>query len=941
MKSKIIKVVLLILILALIGFISINFNKSTVQAATSTGNVATSGKLVSGQPNPDTYNYHINTGNFEADTPGPTWLPLYKDFQIYCIETHAIFWFDQWIWYSEALRVNGMEYTLDCRLGGRHAVAPYEVNEYYEEGYMTYPQVTPVSTSTLPPAMAYIVSDSPDEWTLEKQRGLWNLRDEVVYNAQTGKYVPADNDIITGTQESTSAGPSKYDTVALNYAEFDYAVRGSNGMNIKDTTDMDEFTIVLDRSTNEYVMGPISMSYINGTYGNNTFGGITGMSIVGYNADGELVRDDITINGLRLRNSSGTYGNSMFLDFFKPNSTSKIDTTSQSYPKSGQEFQLVFDNPNTSSTSAKNKITTFKLRVTFRYMLANGRYSKLRSIKYYVKYHHNDKYNPHTHNGVLCYGCKKTTYLEELPQQWSMAADGIRSLYEQQIELGNGEIDTTINIGGHVWEDAVTGKESIADGLSSTSGDKSLKNIKVTLYTQDGSLAQLESDPNEAGISESELMSRINPTYTDANGNYLFKGVDSSQKYYVVFEYNGQKYMPTEYLKTSSRQYTSASQMVNAGLYNSTLWNTTSKATEANTSTVTGVKITRTQFDNRFREIASYPENYTSSNSLNRVGTRNATYTQLELMGYTLDEYGNYRKTGTQLVDGYLYNTIGLETNTYSEGEISKRVRDYIKQNKKFPDTNAMKTIYSRIAGNDTELWRKLQFIEDTYIQAYSGSPSTQRIDLYPVLDNFVVNDDGSTVSNGLYPGQLYVNLGLWRRQEYDASLRKDAYKSAVKINDKTVVYNYNKRAAEQNGANNSNGQDNNTYWDINVRMSDYNSYYGLSYNREIYNSDYTYNSSSLNRSGSNLEVYVTYKITIRNQSMSIMTQIEEIVDYYDADYTFKPNLSWAMYQTSSNRNTSVDDDAYYRMMNQSQSVIDRENTNATTFITNGHAVEA
>ena len=32
-----------------------------------------------------------------------------------------------------------------------------------------------------------------------------------------------------------------------------------------------------------------------------------------------------------------------------------------------------------------------------------------------------------------------------------------------------------------------------------------------------------------------------------------------------------------------------------------------------------------------------------------------------------------------------------------------------------------------------------------------------------------------------IYPGQLYINLGLWRRQEFDAALRKDIYKAALK----------------------------------------------------------------------------------------------------------------------------------------------------------------
>ena len=57
-----------------------------------------------------------------------------------------------------------------------------------------------------------------------------------------------------------------------------------------------------------------------------------------------------------------------------------------------------------------------------------------------------------------------------------------------------------------------------------------------------------------------------------------------------------------------------------------------------------------------------------------------------------------------------------------------------------------------------------------------------------------------------------------------------------------------------------------------------------------MYPSDYNY-------SGTNkLEAYVTYKVAIRNQSQSILTTIDEVVDYYDNTYEYIPKYSWAMY---------------------------------------------
>jgi len=157
-----------------------------------------------------------------------------------------------------------------------------------------------------------------------------------------------------------------------------------------------------------------------------------------------------------------------------------------------------------------------------------------------------------------------------------------------------------------------------------------------------------------------------------------------------------------------------------------------------------------------------------------------------------------------------------------------------------------------------------------------------------------------------IYDGQYYVNLGLWRRQEANLALRKDVYRAATRINGKTEIYEYDKRSEEDK------------YWEIQVRMQDYTNYYGTSYNREIYPADYNYRASITNLFGSELELYITYKITLRNTSQNILSEITEVVDYYDKDYTYKPELSWVMYKDNNsdgNEKVYVSKDEYYDMM--------------------------
>ena len=462
-------------------------------------------------------------------------------------------------------------------------------------------------------------------------------------------------------------------------------------------------------------------------------------------------------------------------------------------------------------------------------------------------------------------------------------------------------IPILIDISGHVWEDVVSTKESIADGVSNTGGgvDKSLKNIKVTLYESNGKLAKILSDPKD---NTGNVMNRINPTLTDEDGNYLFEGLDPLKQYYVTFEYNGQVYMPTEYNKGNAQYITK-----NSG----DAWKYTSKATEKTNE--------RNNFNSKFEEIGSYPANYKTTNSLG-VGIKingtyyNSSYSQLELMGYTLSKDGIYSQTGVQLIDGYKYDNKGLQTNEWSQGVISTKIREKIQSNKAYPD---IKQIYNEIAGSNQELKKMLQFIEDCKINAYTKSQDGGT-DLYPIYQNYIINKGSveyntgkeaqnatynmstetrsGTTYNPIYPGQFFINLGLWRRQEADISLTKDLYRSVVKINNKTEIYKEDptkesKRKITKDGTNKSDGNDNETCWDIPIRMSD--GYYDVEYNRKIYKSDYNYIGEK------SLDLYVTYKITAKNQSQSTVVQINEIVDLYSKDYEYMGDLSWITYNES------------------------------------------
>lgn len=520
------------------------------------------------------------------------------------------------------------------------------------------------------------------------------------------------------------------------------------------------------------------------------------------------------------------------------------------------------------------------------------------------------------------------------------------------IELnGRGEISIVIpnqkdikliSIGGNVWEDAKTGKASLGDGINSTTNnvDKNLENIKVSLYTEDMKLAELMP-----ADSVTNIYNRINPTLTDANGNYKFEGVDESKKYYVVFEYDGQVYMPTEYLAKgisgdTIQNYNSVEEMLgeltnigtgrdngnsgstggkNTGTGTNTgsgkntqtntewfeKWKANSKASELETNTGKNTIEGRQTFNNRFAEIGASPKNYISKNTLG-ISTYlveeegiyyNKSYTRLELMGYTLKKTSKgvaYVQDKIQLVDGYKYNKYGTLdyddngaiTSEWSEGLISQKIKEFIVANGHYPNEAEKVRIYRSIVGdmNDNEAWNKLQFIEDCKMSALTKSPFNSGIEYYPTNKNATFGTDLLT---------NYVNLGLWRRQEFNAQLTKDVVEVTTTNtkngnSDKTVfngktyaldsikdyINDYTNAIKDNNGKINLAKQYADSQQGIYINRLNAQYYYNKYYDRPIKQSEYI--------GQRNLEVEIKYRITVYNLSQSLETQITEVVDYYD-----------------------------------------------------------
>ena len=207
---------------------------------------------------------------------------------------------------------------------------------------------------------------------------------------------------------------------------------------------------------------------------------------------------------------------------------------------------------------------------------------------------------------------------------------------------------------------------------------------------------------------------------------------------------------------------------------------------------------------------------------------------------------------------------------------------------------------------SNSEVRKIWNYILDTLISAKTIS--------YPEEYTFVLDDIDNLPNNtSKFLGYRYlyrqnqdqsrnVDFGMVLRQNADLWISKDLYKTTLLVNGKKQEYFYNKKKSETDSEGN---------WTLNLTTGDYafskgsdaknrannkdyigESYGGNTYTREIRKSEYLYDGTDAGTTDDkNLQVFVTYKIAVKNQSQSIKTRVDEIVDYYDSSqYSYNEN---------------------------------------------------
>ncbi len=400
--------------------------------------------------------------------------------------------------------------------------------------------------------------------------------------------------------------------------------------------------------------------------------------------------------------------------------------------------------------------------------------------------------------------------------------------------MGDDEIDLTMTIAGEVWKDGHTGFQNDYDGIRTANANGDLEagveGVKVTLIRERGD--KVTRNRNGQKVQDVIGRMRVNEewvdaiTYTDEGGYYHLEEVESG-KYYVEFEYDGEKYMATTYLSDGEKE--------------GDIWN---------------------------YELFPDQEKYFNNSKV----------------AEDLNERLSFNDKFYQIING---TAVGRNGGTI---ELEYEAKDGVSS---LVTTDNYGHVLPRFAMHASSQTVGITYPIDTTVtlenEGTSMLVSTKEQDV-------PVSYDYRKTGEYMY----HVNLGLIERSKIDLAVTQDVYNVTTTVNEKQQDYIYN-------------GRGNLSIFDANLKHTD--AYRNISYTRELYNADYQlrledYKLNDLNkldkngednrekiervqeikelehdRNGLEERVFVTYKMTLVNQTVLQSATINELTDYFDPTY--------------------------------------------------------
>lgn len=412
------------------------------------------------------------------------------------------------------------------------------------------------------------------------------------------------------------------------------------------------------------------------------------------------------------------------------------------------------------------------------------------------------------------------------------------------------EMDLTIELAGEVWEDVPQDsgknmKESVPNGKIDSSEDR-IKGVEVYVYRVaignnseiSRTLAKVYGDNLN---SETEF-----PMLTSEDGKWEAPRVEivpltdseksqgaTAVKYDVEFVYDGQTYEPTLFLsKDEGDKYVegSASEYINA--------TTSQRDSFANKSMAKDFD--RDVVNNRIQSVSGKTSIDGNGNTVGTVNGANST------------------------------NSVFYEANV--KGTDATRVESKLITT----DDNGVALDLFKTKARTSVGGLEYPFDNRTHLENYD----------IKLTDKGLVQ---KYIYSATYNYCLHINLGLIRRLDADVEASKDLYSAKVVVDGKGLDYTFNKLADIGKDSLNRQIEADRAHieYELGLYKTDY--YYRAEIyrtNSQVYSAvKQFYKSIGKTMEDSELEVYLTYRINLYNQSGNYVICINSVDDYFDSSF--------------------------------------------------------
>lgn len=405
---------------------------------------------------------------------------------------------------------------------------------------------------------------------------------------------------------------------------------------------------------------------------------------------------------------------------------------------------------------------------------------------------------------------------------------------------GKTEVTGYVNISGYVWEDIANSKNNTINSKYED-GDLRVEGIKVHWKASDGTeIGTATTDKNGAY--------KLTTTITLYNHPY---GIKDKTKYdkinnsHIEFEYNGLKYTTVAYNGNLSSSNTSKGK------------ESTDKRKELddkfdkveNQAVYDGNKTILTGLPNTNVSDANYTPELAVSASTSGIATKLMNSAENNKWTETKEFCTDHCEVGEGPHVVKVIKTAGQSTITvYCNGKI-----DINNVNNEHIDDNLINSI-KEVMGDE------INTAEGSQSHYYSAGET-----------NGPTHRDCRKGEKKIYVWNINnMNLGLVRREQPDAAITSDIEKVRVIMKNQEYTYIYGNRGI----------QNNEELFDYKVKFGNK---YTETYSRPINPADIAY--VNYNKSD-DLKVYVTYNIILKNQSNTLQMTINNIVNYFDSNYT-------------------------------------------------------